>query len=1162
MHPLKGPKCNFGDEEMRLRQGTVTLSATDLANHLSCRHLTTLNLRLARGEITEPSWENPHLRVLQQRGLDHEKAYIENLRSKGLTIADLSQVPEQSASEATWVAMKGGAEAIVQASLQSENWRGRADALLRVEQPSGLGNWSYEVVDCKLALETKAETILQLCLYSDLLTQLQGLETGFFHVVRPNVGYEPESYRQSAFAAYYRVLKKSLENAVAVAPNETYPEPVSHCDFCRWWKNCDTRRRRDDHLCFVAGASRLQRKELVLYGIQTLEGLATLPLPIPFKPSRGAPEGYTRIREQARVQLEARTEGCLKFEILSIKPGEGLLRLPSPSPGDIFLDFEGDPFVWEGGLEYLFGVGTTNEDGSLSYQGRWALDRAQERAAFEWFIDLTFERLVRFPDLHIYHFGNYEPGALKRLMLRYATREEEVDRLLRGKVIIDLHGITKQSVRASVEQYALKEIEKFCNYRRRVPLQKANQARHFIEHQFEMNPSLAPTKQACEIVEGYNEDDCRATERLRHWLETLRAKIIANGTDFARPEVEDSAPSESATAHRQRVAALFAALTQDLPAEPADRTPEQAARWLLAHALDWHRREEKVKWWGFFRMKDLSEEDLYDEKTAVIGLSLQQRMPKISPKERAPIDQYHYPAQECSIGLGDTLYTFDEQKFGEVVGANPAAQTIDVKKPIKFDGLHPCAVFAHSRFPTDELSKSILRLADWIVANGIDSPGEYRAARDLLLRNPPRLLAGHSLTIDPNEAAVQAACRAGLALDNSVLPIQGPPGAGKTFTGARMICQLIHHGEKVGITAVSHKVIRKLLDEVVDAARKMNIARVNCAHRKDGATRDSAPVREIGTNDEALQSLQSGAVNVLGGTPWLWCREEFRDSIHVLFVDEAGQMSLANVLACAPAGRSLVLLGDPQQLEQPQKGSHPEGSDISALAHIIGVRRTIREGQGLFLNQTWRLHPAICRFTSELFYEGRLMSINGLERQSIQAPPPFCCAGLWFVPVAHEGNQSHSVEEVERVASIAEFLTRNGTSWTDNEGHQQTLTLDDLLIVAPYNDQVSRLVQRLPGGKVGTVDKFQGQQAAVVIYSMTTSTPEDAPRGMEFLYNLNRFNVATSRARCACIVVGSPLLLSPECRTPRQMELANVLCRYAEMSEIVAFGAEVVRAPL
>src|SRR5713101_2587733 len=242
------------------------------------------------------------------------------------------------------------------------------------------------------------------------------------------------------------------------------------------------------------------------------------------------------------------------------------------------------------------------------------------------------------------------------------------------------------------------------------------------------------------------------------------------------------------------------------------------------------------------------------------------------------------------------------------------------------------------------------------------------------------------------------ACRMGSSLDNSLLPIQGPPGAGKTFTGARMICALVGQGKRVGVTAVSHKVIRKLLEDVVTAAREMSVRGVTCAHRKEGADPNSQPIREMGSNEEALQSLRNGGINVLGGTPWLWCREEFRDSVHVLFVDEAGQMSLANVLACAQAGTNLVLLGDPQQLEQPQKGSHPEGSDISALAHLLDGGRTISETQGLFLAETWRLHPAICKFTSELFYEGLLFSRAGLERQNILAPAPFSRPGLWFVP--------------------------------------------------------------------------------------------------------------------------------------------------------------------
>lgn len=1134
---------------MRIRQGAVTLSATDLANHLSCRHLTTLDHRLAKGELTEPAWDNPHLVVLQQRGLEHERAYIEILRSKGLGVIDLSDEPEETAIDATRTAMEGGEQVIVQGSLAAGGWRGRADVILRVEQPSGLGEWSYQVVDCKLARETKAETILQLCLYSELVAVIQGAEPEYLHVIRPGTDFQPESYRFASFAAYHRSVKETLREAIESGPAETYPEPVSHCDICRWWRECDKRRRADDHLSFVAGASWLQRKELVAQSVPTLEALARLPLPIPFKPARGSTDTYVRIREQARIQLEARVEGRLKFETLPTEPSSGLARLPAPSPGDIFLDFEGDQFVDEGGIEYLFGVITTSEAGGLSYEGRWALNRTQERAAFEWFIDFTFQRMIRFADLHIYHFGTYEPAAIKRLMLRYATREAEVDQLLRGEIFVDLHGIIKQSIRASVEQYSLKEMEKFCEYRRRIPLLEANQAQRFLEHQLELSPTPALTAEACEVVEGYNEDDCRATEQVRNWLETIRTEMIAHGADLPRPQIKETGPSEQSSELQLRIEVLFGALTRDLPSEPADRNQEQSARWLLAHALAWHSREDKVKWWEFFRMKDLAEEELYDRKEVLTELSLVGRMPKMKPKERSPIDQYSYPQQECSIKVGSKVFTFDEQSFGDVVAVDLVARTVDIKKLVKHDGAHPRSVFAHKHYKTTEQTNSVLRLAEWIVTNGMDAPGNYRASRDLLLRNPPRLTGGMTLVPEPDQTTVELAIRIGTALDHSVLPIQGPPGAGKTFTGSHMICELVRRGRKVGITAVGHKAIRKLLDEVVKAATQSGVPGVACAHKTEADGPDGEPVREIGANEAALQGLQSGAINVLGGTPWLWSRADFMNSVRVLFVDEAGQMSLANVLACAAAGESLVLLGDPQQLEQPQKGRHPEGSDISALAHLLEGRKTIRDDRGLFLQETWRLHPAICRFTSEMFYEGRLSSREGLDRQRIDAEAPYSGAGLWYLPVSHEGNQSYSIEEIEQVARLVDSLTAPGNTWTDRLGATRPLTRGDILCIAPFNDQVNRLKDRLPDVEIGTVDKFQGQQDAVVIYSMTASSPEDAPHGMEFLYDLNRFNVATSRARCACIVVGSPRLLSPECRTPRQMELVNALCRYGEMSE-------------
>jgi len=321
---------------------------------------------------------------------------------------------------------------------------------------------------------------------------------------------------------------------------------------------------------------------------------------------------------------------------------------------------------------------------------------------------------------------------------------------------------------------------------------------------------------------------------------------------------------------------------------------------------------------------------------------------------------------------------------------------------------------------------------------------------------------------------------------------------------------------------------------------------------EEAGTEEIAVARK---SEEAWEALETGRANVVGGTSWLWTPEAAFEAVDVLFIDEAGQMGLADVLAVSQAAKSLVLIGDPQQLERPLKGSHPEGAEKSALEHLLGEHKTIPADMGFLLPRTWRLHPKICDFTSELFYEKRLQSEVLTHSRVMEGHRWLKGAGLWFVPVEHEGNRNACAEEVEIVARIVKGLLRPEVKWFYSAGNQRRLNEEDILIVAPYNAQVADLSARLPDLKIGTVDKFQGQEAPIVIYSMTTSTPEDAPRGMEFLYSLNRLNVATSRAKTAVIVVGNPRLFEPECRSPRQMQLANALCRYREMAVVIDAAA-------
>jgi uncharacterized protein len=1127
---------------------SLELSATDLVSFLNCRHLTALDRAVAEGALPKPKvWDDPLLQVLSERGAIHEQSYVEHLKNAGLDVVQVGGVDvANDAIAETLDAMQRGVPVIAQAALSHQGWNGRADILRRVEAPSALGGWSYEAIDTKLARETKAGTILQLCLYSDLLAAAQGLAPEYMYVVAPWSEFRPQQYRFADHAAYFRKVKRALQIGLAQPPTEdTYPEPVEHCEICRWRERCEKRRRNDDHLCLVAGISKLQINELKAQGIATVQGLAGMALPLNWKPDHGSADSYVRIREQARIVVEARAAGVGKFELLDVEPGFGFTRLPEPSDGDIFFDLEGDPFVGEHGLEYLFGYVFKNDHGALVCESDWALTRVDEKRAFQKFVDFVMARWVRFPNLHIYHYAPYEPAALKRLMGRYATREEEIDRMLRGRLFVDLYQIVRHGVRASVESYSIKRLEPFYEFERATPLADANSALANLQSNLELSdiPSISDETKA--TVQAYNSDDCHSALVLRDWLETLRARLIAEGVDVPRPAPGDGEPNEKITDWLIKINALIARLTAGVPIEREKRDEEQQARWILANILDWHRREDKAVWWEYFRLADLSVEDLLEERA---GLSRLAFVDTVGGTEKAPIHRYRFPPQETEIRGGEELRNLGGAKMGKVEAIAFDTNTVDIKKRQDTADLHTQAVFAHNHVSGQVMADALVRIGEYVADHGLRGNGPFQAARDLLLREGPRV-GGEPLHREP-ETTVEAAVRLCAHLAGGILAIQGPPGAGKTFTGARMICELVRRGKTVGITGNSHKVIRNVIDAAIEAADELGIE-LQCCQKADDIEDPQHRLSFAGSNGELFAALGSGAA-VGGGTAWLWSRPEAFEAVDVLFVDEAAQMSLANVLAVSQAAKTMVLIGDPQQLDQPMQGSHPEGTDVSALDHILGGERTIPPEKGLFLEETWRLHPAICAYTSELFYEGKLHSRKGLDQQVVKGCGPVNASGLYFLPVEHNGNQNCSPEEAQAVGHLVRAIIGDNATWVDRDGQEKPITVDDIVIITPYNAQVFEIKQCVPEARVGTVDKFQGQEAPIAVYSTATSSHADAPRGMEFLYSLNRLNVATSRAKCVSIVVCSPKIFEAECRTPRQIQLANAFCRYLEMADRIA----------
>ena len=608
---------------MQLLDGQMVLSPGDLTGFIACEHLTQLEQQAARGEIEKAQRDDPELEILFARGREHEDSHLARLRGLGLEVVEIhgdsSTVAglEKAAAE-TLDAMRAGAAVIYQATFFHDGWRGHADFLMRVDTPSDLGAWSYEVADTKLARKAKVPAIMQLCAYSEHVARLQGLEPAMIHL-ELGTGVR-ESLRLRDFIGYFRLVKDRFEATVrgvvpaglpdALMPAhlragaspgalpETYPEPVEHCGSCRWLDVCTAQRLSDDHLCLVAGMRRDWTRRLRGAGIDTVAGLAAAG---PGLAVDGLAEHIVvRLANQARLQLDQRRTGEVTAEVLAPEAGFGLALLPEPSPGDLFFDMEGDPFAGADGtgLEYLWGVLEPGAVEGGTWHAFWGHDPVQEKAAFEATVDLMISRLERDPNLHVYHYADYERGRLRTLAGRYASHEAEVDRLLRGEVLVDLYRVVKHGVRVSQDSYSLKKLEPlYMEASRDAAIKEAGSSIVAYEHWLESRD-----QRELDDIEAYNREDCISTWRLRDWLEAQRTDAMRRlDLVIARPTAQAAEPSAELARAEAETAALVARLTADVPDADGDRNADQRARWLLAQLLGWHRREARSQWWDYFR---------------------------------------------------------------------------------------------------------------------------------------------------------------------------------------------------------------------------------------------------------------------------------------------------------------------------------------------------------------------------------------------------------------------------------------------------------------------------------------------------------------------------------------------------------------------------------
>ncbi|WP_250279839.1 TM0106 family RecB-like putative nuclease [Frankia sp. Cppng1_Ct_nod] len=1184
------------------------VSAGDVVDSLECGHRLVLSHARAAGvrvdaggaEVTTSEADE----LLVRHGDAHERRWLAHLvRVFGADEVTAIERPENTlaalgaARERTREAVAAGVAVIYQGVLFDGSFQGRPDFLIATHLDPITGARTrepvpgrYEPYDAKLARHARPAAVLQLAAYAQALPAI-GVDVALrIHLLLGDSRLE--SIRVEDVAPMVDHARARLATQLAAEPTVPEPswaDPRPACGTCAFTGHCEKGREAARDLSLVAGMRTDSRRKLRAAGISSVEDLAVAG--DAQRPPSMAAATFAGLRLQAELQViqdATRTDddrtGTVTVRVVA---PDGLASLPVPDAGDIYFDMEGDPYALDNtGLEYLFGAVTLDETGEV-FHPFWAHDRAAEKRAFERFVDWATGRLNDHPRAHIYHYAPYEPNALKRLAARHGTREQHVDALLAGHRLVDLYTVVRRSLKISQRSYSIKYLEPLY-----MPGARGAEVKNAVDSIVAYENVLAhlagSDHAAADHVLGeiaeYNRVDCVSTHRLHRWLLDLRTAegIMGVPTDAPPGDVGDDGAGGAGPDSDATVDALVAGL----PDDPATWTDDERARALLAAAVGYHRRENKPAWWEFFAWLTADHAALEADDNCAVPLSWTTvegwaaptgRQKKTRRTLRASLD----PERNHPFADGERIRLLYPPGTGRADGTTHDAElergepdTLLVRETAPPDDAGadlPLAVLPGAPVNPRPKPAAIAELARTVAANLSDGPAVALPdtcgpdtsgpdacagpAMDLLRRCPPRLvgrLTGRAGLPDPAEHGgdlIPTVLAAVDALDGSYLAVQGPPGAGKTYLAGRLIRHLVGRGRTVGVCSTSHKAIENAMlaaigdspDGGVHAAKK-----VRSGHRPDPGLPWDCP-RDI----RALASWRAAhpGGHLVGDTAWAFANPVLRaEPFDVMIIDEAGQFALADTLAVAGAARNLVLLGDPQQLPQVVAGIHPDGADASALSHLLGADEVIPGRFGYFLDLTRRMHPDVCAPVSALAYRGRLHAHPVAADRRISGVD----AGLYLRDVVHHGATTRSDAEVAVVVDLVGTLL--GRRFVDGDT-ERLLDGCDVLVVAPYNRQVRAIEHALGkagihGVRVGTVDRFQGQEAPAVIMSMTTSSAAEAPRGLDFLLSRNRLNVALSRAQVLAVLVMSPALLDSAARTVDELRLLAGLARLRTTARI------------
>ncbi|KTC64956.1 putative RNA helicase (plasmid) [Legionella adelaidensis] len=1131
---------------MYLKNESIVFSPSDLTLFISSPfaswmdHLAITHPHLAPNRDED----DPLLSATRKKGMEHELGKLLQFEEDGLSIINLV---ETHSIEDTIKAMESGADVIYQPPLEALPFNGRADFLIKKEGKSKLGNYHYEVWDTKLARSVKVSFIMQLCCYAEMLEGIQGRRPDNI-VVSIGTGVDIR-LRTNDYFYYYLISKGRFLQFHSGFDVNKIPELLSSSSYGKWSNYAKELQNQLDHLTLIANIKRTQIKKLYKNGIITTKEL----IAAEDKVIKGISQDVLqKLIAQAKIQSASKDKTIPLYQILPHGKGSrtGLALLPPFSPNDVFFDIEGDP-LYEGGLEYLWGVTYFDEKGARQYKDFWAHNSEDEKKSCDEFIHWVYQRWLDDPTMHIYHYGVYEITVCRRLMGRYGICEYEIDQLLRNEVFVDLYKIVKAALLIGEPRYSIKNVEHLYRGKRETEVASGGDSVAVYEHWRE-NPDGEnwQTSQILKSIRDYNLDDCNSTQELLVWLRERQKEagiLFLGKTEIIEPETKEE--TTEVIALRDRL------LKKSEELYLHEEIEEAAIARLFAWCLEFHRREIKPTFWKIFDRLDKSEEELFDDIDCLAFCKRTATEPYL-PSKRSRLYVYEYqfdPNQEFKGKADNYRVLGKETEDGKNLkvtlykeGSNLKEGLIALKMKEEIDG--PITLIPDDFVNPDPIPQAIYRQALKFEKSELNNNAIY----DFLKRDFPRiknLPQGEIIapSHDPKER-LEEIILVVKNLDNSYLPIQGPPGAGKTFTAQHIIAELVRLGKKVGITSNSWKAINHLLCCTVEYCLEKGIKGYFASGDNDKKLED-LPI-EIIENKEISEHIHPSCI--IGTTVWGFARPELESAFDYLFVDEAGQVSVANLIAMSQSTKNIILMGDQMQLAQPCQGSHPEESGCSILDYLLHHTPTIPENQGVFLGTTYRMHSKINGFISEGIYESKLESAPGNDKRYIKVPVNYQGilnqeAGIITVPVEHEGNLQASEEEVEKIHFLAHELINR--EYIDNHD-KRLITWEDMLFMAPYNHQVNKLQHTLgPQAKVGSVDKFQGQEAPIVFLSMCASDANESPRGINFLFDKNRINVAISRAKCLGIVVYSPTLLNAEAQNIEQMEMINLFCKLIKPPE-------------